>query len=426
MTLCAVQSDVQEPRFTSDHVHPGTGLSVLLRRILTEGNLAFVDGVTGDLCRFGDGTGAEVVIGLTASAARKIAANPDLAFGEAYVDGALVLVRGTLNDLFALLFRNQAALALSQSNMGNMALRLRRRMQQMNSRVRARRNVEHHYDLSSDLYRLFLDPDMQYSCAYYAQPGVSLEEAQLAKKRHLISKMLLEPEQRVLDIGCGWGGMALEVARSANVSVLGVTLSSEQLKIANERARGSRARFQLIDYRDVKGSFQRIVSVGMFEHVGLPNYDAFFQQIARLLTEDGVAVIHSIGRKDGPDITNPWIDKYIFPGGYIPALSEVLPAIERAGLWVTDIEILRLHYAKTLADWQARYAAHRAEVAVLYDERFCRMWDFYLAASESAFRHQGHMNFQIQLAKRIDTVPLTRDYITDRDRNAATLIADAA
>jgi len=192
-----------------------------------------------------------------------------------------------------------------------------------------------------------------------------------------------------LDIGCGWGGMALEISRDANVSVLGVTLSSEQLKIANERARGSRARFQLIDYRDVQGSFDRIVSVGMFEHVGVPNYDEFFQQIARLLTDDGVAVIHSIGRKNGPDITNPWIDKYIFPGGYILALSEVLPAIERAGLWVTDIEILRLHYARTLADWQARYQANRAAVAQLYDERFCRMWDFYLASSESAFRHKA-------------------------------------
>ena len=341
-------------------------------------------------------------------------------------DGELVLVHGTLADLFTLLFRNQAALALSQSNMGNVALRLRRRIQQMNTRVRSRRNVEHHYDLSAELYRLFLDPDLQYSCAYYAQPGMALEDAQRAKKRHLISKLLLEPEQRVLDIGCGWGGMALEIARTTNVSVLGVTLSSEQLAIANERARGSRARFQLIDYRDVTGRFERIVSVGMFEHVGVPNYDAFFGKVAELLTDDGVAVIHSIGRKDGPDITNPWIDKYIFPGGYIPALSEVLPAIGRAGLWVTDIEILRLHYAETLLDWQRRFHAHRARVAALYDERFCRMWDFYLAASESAFRHQGHMNFQIQLARRVDAVPLTRDYITDSDRAAGDTIADAA
>jgi len=426
MTLCAVQSNATEPRFSRDHVPPGPALDALLRRVLPHGNLAFVDGITGALTRFGDGTGPEVVLGLTAAAARRIAANPDLAFGEAYVDGTLVLLRGSLADLFELIFRNQAALTISQSNMSNMAIRLRRRIQQINSRVRSRHNVEHHYDLSSDLYRLFLDPDMQYSCAYYQGPEVTLEDAQVAKKRHLISKLLIEPGQRVLDIGCGWGGMALEISRDANVSVLGVTLSSEQLKIANERARGSRARFQLIDYRDVQGSFDRIVSVGMFEHVGVPNYDEFFQQIARLLTDDGVAVIHSIGRKNGPDITNPWIDKYIFPGGYIPALSEVLPAIERAGLWVTDIEILRLHYARTLADWQARYQANRAAVAALYDERFCRMWDFYLASSESAFRHQGHMNFQIQLAKRIDAVPFTRDYVTDRDRLAAASVADAA
>lgn len=419
MALCAIQSDDPPTCLNREYVHPGWALTALLRRILIHGNLAFVDGATGELCRFGDGIGTEVVIGLTALAARRIAADPELALGEAYTDGTLVFVRGSLADFFALLFRNKAALALSQSNMNNVTLRLRRRVQQMNSRLLARRNVEHHYDLSGDLYRLFLDPDMQYSCAYYAEPGITLDQAQRAKKRHLISKLLLEPEQRVLDIGCGWGGLALEIAQAANVSVLGVTLSSEQLTIASERAFGSRARFELTDYRDLQGSFDRIVSVGMFEHVGVPNYDAFFEQIARLLTEDGVAVIHSIGRKDGPDITNPWINKYIFPGGYIPALSEVLPAIERAGLWVTDIEILRLHYAKTLADWQVRYRANRAEVATLYDERFCRMWEFYLAASESAFRHQGHMNFQIQLAKHVDAVPLTRDYITDHDRGLA-------
>ncbi|GAA0462792.1 cyclopropane-fatty-acyl-phospholipid synthase family protein [Sphingomonas molluscorum] len=425
MTLCSVQSD-QEARLNSTYVHPGRALSLLLDRILTQGNLAFVDGTSHELRHFGDGTGPEVVIGLTPGAARRIAANPDLALGEAFVDGTLVLMRGTLAEFFALLFRNQAALALSQSNMSNVALRLKRRFQQANARLRARRNVEHHYDLSNELYRLFLDRDLQYSCAYYADPGMTLEDAQRAKKRHLISKLLLEPGQRVLDIGCGWGGMALEVAAAERVSVLGVTLSVEQLDVARKRATMSNARFELTDYRDVEGRFDRIVSVGMFEHVGVPNYDAFFRKVAELLTDDGVAVIHSIGRKDGPDITNPWIEKYIFPGGYIPALSEVLPAIERAGLWVTDIEILRLHYAETLLEWQRRFHAHRDQIAQLYDERFCRMWDFYLAASESAFRHQGHMNFQIQLARRVDVVPLTRDYITDNDRAAADTVAAAA
>lgn len=426
MTLCAIQSNDQDRLFDSTHVHPGRAFSLLLDRILTVGNLAFVDGSSGELLHFGDRSGPEVILGLTAVAARRISANPDLALGEAFVDGTLVLVKGTLADMFALLFRNEAALKLSQSNLSNIALRLKRRFQQTNARLRSRRNVEHHYDLSLDLYRLFLDADMQYSCAYFAEPGMTLEEAQLAKKRHLISKLLLEPGQRVLDIGCGWGGMALEVAATEQVSVLGVTLSGEQLQVARERASLSNAHFELTDYRDVEGSFHRIVSVGMFEHVGVPNYDTFFQKIAGLLTDDGVAVIHSIGRKDGPDITNPWIEKYIFPGGYIPALSEVLPAIERAGLWVTDIEILRLHYAETLVEWQRRFHAHRSQIAKLYDERFCRMWDFYLASSESAFRHQGHMNFQIQLARRVDAVPLTRDYITNNDRANARPMADAA
>lgn len=262
------------------------------------------------------------------------------------------------------------------------------------------------------------------SCAYFAAPGCSLEEAQLAKKQHLIGKLLLEDGQSVLDIGCGWGGMALEIARSADVDVQGITLSEEQLVIATQRGAATKASFSLTDYRDATGTFDRIISVGMFEHVGVPNYDAFFQKIASLLADDGVAVIHSIGRKDGPDITNAWIAKYIFPGGYIPALSEVLPAIERAGLWITDVEILRLHYAETLRHWFERFMEHREEIAALYDERFCRMWEFYLATSESAFRGQGHMNFQIQLAKRVDTVPLTRDYISDHDRKAIHLETD--
>jgi cyclopropane-fatty-acyl-phospholipid synthase len=227
--------------------------------------------------------------------------------------------------------------------------------------------------------------------------------------------MLLYPGARVLDIGCGWGGMGLTLAREYGAQVTGVTLSTEQLATARARAErqglSERARFELTDYRDVTGPFDRIVSVGMFEHVGRPNYQAYFDGVARLLTDDGVAVIHSIGRSDGPSLTQPWIAKYIFPGGYIPALSEVLPAVEKAGLIVTDIEILRLHYAETLRHWRERFEAQRDEIAALYDERFCRMWDFYLAASEIAFRHRDHMVFQLQLARKIDVVPVTRDYI---------------
>ena len=280
--------------------------------------------------------------------------------------------------------------------------------------------MAHHYDLSYDLYRRFLDADMQYSCAYFPYPGASLEEAQAAKKAHLAAKLNLGPGQKLLDIGSGWGGLGLTLAEHIpDGQVLGVTLSQEQLAVARARAEAkgenSRVRFELCDYRDVTGPFDRIVSVGMFEHVGRPHYQEFFDHIARLLAEDGVALIHSIGRRNPPGITQPWIAKYIFPGGYIPALSEVLPAIERAGLWVTDIEILRLHYAETLREWRKRFNAQRAEIAEIYDERFCRMWDSYLACSEVGFRHVGMMNFQVQLTKRVDALPLTRDYIAEAE-----------
>ncbi|GAY20100.1 SAM-dependent methyltransferase [Sphingobium fuliginis] len=404
--------------YTQEFIHPPRLLSALIEKTVKQGSLAFYDSRTGKKVRFGDGTGPEVVIGVTIAGAAKVAANPDLALGEAYMDGTLTILKGDVRALFDVIFRNQEAAAFSRTTAGSLKLRIIRAMQQANDRIASRRNVAHHYDLSADLYRLFLDDDLQYSCAYFAKPDFSLEEAQQAKKQHLIGKLLLEDGQSVLDIGCGWGGMALEIARSADVAVQGITLSEEQLAIAAERASGTRANFSLTDYRDVTGTFDRIVSVGMFEHVGVPNYDTFFRKITSLLADDGVAVIHSIGRKDGPDITNPWIAKYIFPGGYIPALSEVLPAIERAGLWVTDVEILRLHYAETLHHWFQRFIDHREDIEALYDERFCRMWEFYLAASESAFRGQGHMNFQIQLAKRVDAVPLTRDYISDHDRKA--------
>ncbi|HYS49033.1 MAG TPA: cyclopropane-fatty-acyl-phospholipid synthase family protein, partial [Xanthobacteraceae bacterium] len=265
------------------------------------------------------------------------------------------------------------------------------------------------------LYATFLDADRQYSCAYFEAPDQSLDDAQLAKKRHIAAKLLLEPRRRVLDIGSGWGGLAFYLAEMCGAQVKGVTLSQEQLALSKARAEekgiaGSVA-FELADYRDVTGAFDRIVSVGMFEHVGVGFYDTFFRRCAELLADDGVMLLHSIGRSEGPGVTNPFIAKYIFPGGYIPALSEVLPAIERSGLLVTDVEILRLHYADTLKAWRERFLARREDVERLYDARFVRMWEFYLAASEMAFRHQGLMVFQIQLAGRQDLVPTTRDYI---------------
>ena len=354
--------------------------------------------------------------------ALRIANRPSLALGEAFTDGGLVLERGDIYQFLDLIGRNFIHRPKARASLWRA---IRKRIDQANDRLSSRRNVAHHYDLSLDLYRKFLDPDLQYSCAYFSCPESTLEEAQIAKKQHILAKLMIEPGQRVLDIGCGWGGLGLTLAE-AGASVVGVTLSQEQYVTANERAaaRGlrDRADFRLQDYRDVgqasgDGAFDRIVSVGMFEHVGTPNYQTYFDSIARLLKDDGVAVVHSIGRKDGPDTTQPWIAKHIFPGGYIPALSEVLPAVEKAGLWVTDVEILRLHYAETLRCWRERFLARRAEIAALYDERFCRMWEFYLASSEIAFRWSGHMVFQLQLSKRVDAVPLTRDYITDTERS---------
>ena len=290
---------------------------------------------------------------------------------------------------------------------------------QLNSRIRSRRNVAHHYDLDDRLFDLFLDPARQYSCAYFDDPSRELAEAQIAKMAHIAAKLRLEAGQHVLDIGCGWGGLALFLNRVAGVRVTGITLSQEQLQVARARAEASgqadAVTFELVDYRDVPGSFDRIVSVGMFEHVGKPNYRAFFDRIRALLTPEGVALVHSIARADGPGTTDPWTAKYIFPGGYAPALSEIMPHIEQAWLWTTDIEILRLHYGYTLRKWYDACKANRDAIVSAYDERFYRMWMFYLAAAASAFFHDGHMNAQIQLTRRRDTLPLTRNYIEEAE-----------
>jgi cyclopropane-fatty-acyl-phospholipid synthase len=376
----------------------------------------------GQELHLGDGTGTPVRVSIASPGwLTRIATNPAMAVGEAYMDGGLVLEQGGIRDLVEIIGRNFKYRPLKRA--GALSRWWLDRRLQANARKAARRNVAHHYDLSVDFYRKFLDPDMQYSCAYFGQEGATLEDAQAAKKRHLAAKLLLGSGQKVLDIGCGWGGLALSLAQAAAVEVDGITLSTEQVGLAKARAEAAglagKARFSLTDYRDAKGPYDRIISVGMFEHVGRPNYQTYFDQVARLLTDDGVAVVHSIGRADGPAFTQPWIAKYIFPGGYIPALSEVLPCVERAGLIVTDIEILRLHYAETLAAWQRRFAANRAEIARLYDERFCRMWEFYLCVSEIAFRYRGHFVFQLQLAKKIDTAPITRDYIGEGEHALA-------
>ena len=374
----------------------------------------------GTVLTFGDGTGQPVSVRFASRAAEwGILLDPELKFGESYMNGTFVVEQGSIADVLAICLGQKSEVPHWARPQGWLRY-LRRRLSQFNPRPRARRNVEHHYDLDGRLYSLFLDADRQYSCGYFESPEQSLDDAQIAKKRHLAAKLLLgrdrfDRDLRVLDIGCGWGGLGLYFAEVAGADVTGVTLSQEQHAIANERAAekglSERARFQLQDYRDVAGPFDRIVSVGMFEHVGVNHYDAFFRKSAQLLADDGVMVLHSIGRSEGPNVTSPWIEKYIFPGGYVPSLSEVLPRIEKYGLLVTDIEILRLHYAETLKAWRERFLAHREEVERIYDRRFVRMWEFYLACSEMAFREQALMVFQIQLTKRQDIVPMTREYI---------------
>ena len=394
-------------------------LRLALRSIIKRGNLR-VRSANGATISAGDGTGAPVAIRFTSRRAQMATLlYPELRLGEAYMDGRLVVEQGSIADFLALV--------LSQDGVGegprwsrprNLMRYLWRRLQQYNPRPRALRNVAHHYDLDARLYSLFLDSDRQYSCGYFETPAATLDDAQLAKKRHLAAKLLLQQRgRRVLDIGCGWGGLALYLAEFGGARVTGITLSREQLDIARtvEQRLDEAVEFRLQDYRDVTERYDRIVSVGMFEHVGVGFYDAFFRKCAAILADDGVILLHSIGRSEGPSTTNPWIAKYIFPGGYIPALSEVLPSIERAGLLVSDIEILRLHYAETLKAWRARFLAHREEVERLYDARFLRMWEFYLAASEMAFRHQNLMNFQIQITKRQGIVPMTRGYIADEE-----------
>ncbi len=379
----------------------------------------------GTVLTFGDGTGRPVSVRFATRAAEwAILLDPELKFGETYMNGTFVVEQGSIADVLAICLGQNTDVP-HWARLQGLLRYIARRVKQFNPRRRARHNVAHHYDLDGRLYSLFLDADRQYSCGYFDNPEVSLDDAQLAKKRHLAAKLLLgrnrhERDLRVLDIGCGWGGLGLYLAEIAGADVTGVTLSQEQHAIANERAAekglSERARFNLQDYRDLKGSFDRIVSVGMFEHVGVNHYDTFFRKSAQLLNRDGVMVLHSIGRSEGPSATNAWIAKYIFPGGYIPSLSEVLPSIEKAGLLTTDIEILRLHYAETLKAWRERFLAHREEVERIYDRRFVRMWEFYLASSEMSFREQNLMVFQIQLTKRQDVVPMTRDYIGREER----------
>jgi cyclopropane-fatty-acyl-phospholipid synthase len=395
-------------------------LDRLARRVVRHGRLE-VTWADGTVSRYGDGEGHRAHIVFRDRAAQSaVLLDPEIGIGDGYMDGRIEFPDDSL--LPFMLLMNDAA-----RHMRNVPLFaflsefrfLTRRLAQNNTLTRARRNIHHHYDLDGRFYRLFLDPDLQYSCAYFEKPGIDLDEAQWAKKRHLAAKLALQPGQQVLDIGSGWGGLGLFLAELFDVNVTGVTLSDEQYDISNQRAHasglGDKARFEMRDYRTLDTEFDRIVSVGMFEHVGTPYYGEFFNAAARLLKPDGVMLLHSIGRFGPPATTNRWIAKHIFPGGYIPALSEVMKAVERAGLFVADVEVLRLHYAETLKAWRERFRARWDEAAAIHDERFCRMWNLYLAGAEAAFRNGEMMVFQLQLVRDVAAVPITRDYMHDAE-----------
>jgi cyclopropane-fatty-acyl-phospholipid synthase len=394
----------------------------LFKRFMQDGELVVIDPAGGKR-RYGrpSATRAPVRIRLADNAtARAIALNPALGAGEAFMDGRLVMEEG---DIFALLDLVTHNLRCERDNPVRFALwrqaRLAAWWDGINFERRSKRNVAHHYDLDDRLYDLFLDPHRQYSCAYWAPGITSLEAAQEAKLAHIAAKLDLKPGSQVLDIGCGWGGLARYLHKVSGAQVTGITLSEEQLKYA--RAEAVRqgltvADYQLIDYRQMTGQFDRVVSVGMFEHVGLPHYQPFFDTVERLLATDGVALLHTIARADGPGATDPWTAKYIFPGGYSPALSQIVPAVEGAWLWITDIEVLRLHYAYTLKAWYDRCAVQEDAITALYDARFYRMCMFYLAAAWCAFANDGHMNVQVQMTKRRDALPLSRDYMRDVEK----------
>ena len=392
-------------------------LRLILDTVVTRGSL-HIETSDGATFQFGDATPPRVSVKfMDKRLERQIALNPNLAVAEGYMDGRLIMQEGRIYDLIALVLDNAMGKPLPRWALAADGIRyLTRRVAQYNPTSRARRNVQHHYDIDGRIYDLFLDAERQYSCAYYPTADTDLEDAQRAKIRHIAAKLAIGDQHRLLDIGSGWGGLALNLAGMTGCEARGITLSDEQLayaqRWAQKRGLDNRVQFSLTDYRQLEGRFDRIVSVGMFEHVGINHYQTFFDRIHDLLDDDGVALIHFIGRSDRPAATNAFIARHIFPGGYIPALSEVLPAIERSGLIVTDVEVLRLHYAMTLRHWRERFIAHWDEAASIQGERFCRMWEFYLAGSETAFRYQNLVVFQIQLTRRVDALPIVRDYMS--------------
>ncbi len=396
-------------------------LSAMLKPFVKVGSLEVID-AKGRSHVFAGAPGPSVTMRLTdPSLYHKLFFNPELHAGEAYMDGRLTFPGSSLRAFLTLFSLNR--LSLSEQPVQQVLRRISRslkRFQQANPVGKAQANVAHHYDLGNDFYKLFLDREMFYSCGYFRNESESLETAQRNKCRLIAAKLNLKPGMKVLDIGSGWGGLARYLAEVADVEVTGVTLSKEQYALAVERTKvaglDQRVRFELLDYRKLDRKFDRIVSVGMFEHVGVQHYPEFFAKVNDLLTDDGVMLLHSIGHMSPPGTASPWLRKYTFPGAYSPALSEVFPAVENSSLWVTDVEFLRVHYATTLRHWHQRFEANRAHIAEMYDEKFCRMFEFYLVSCEMMFRTGSQEVFHMQLAKQRDAAPIVRDYVTDEQR----------
>jgi cyclopropane-fatty-acyl-phospholipid synthase len=393
----------------------------LIGALLTKGRLTLIS-ADGSCQTYGPGGGRALTVRFTDKrVAWQLARNPRLAFGEAYMDGRLIIEDGTILDLLELIV---GANRWEDGGQGRSLLKKGkikglRKLFRRNDAARARRNVAHHYDVGNNLYRLFLDGDLQYSCAYFTDPANGLEQAQANKKAHIAAKLYLKPGQRVLDIGCGWGGTALYLNRVAGVDVLGVTLSEEQLKVARDRAQAAgvadQVKFELIDYRSLEGRFDRIVSIGMFEHVGLAHYDEFYAKCRSLLADDGVMLLHTIGKLGSAGAPDPFTDKWIFPGYHLPSLSQMSAASEKVRLIASDVETLRLHYAYTLKHWFDRTRAAEAEITAMYDERFYRMWLFYLAAALVMFDNGAACNYQVQYIRDRNALPITRDYMAEAE-----------
>ncbi len=387
----------------------------LLGKIIKVGNLTWIS-PNGELNTYGDGSGEPIRIRTTNSFSElKLLLDPSVHFGESYMNGSLIVEEGQIHDFLKLIFLN------TSSEIDHWVMKLSKIVRIIQNKIRtnnyiskSKHNVAHHYDLSDKLYELFLDPDRQYSCAYFNSPNDTLEQAQINKKELISKKLILEEGQSVLDIGCGWGGMAAHIYKKSNASVVGVTLSEEQYAYANQRKineKLDKVEYRLQDYRNVNESYDRIVSVGMFEHVGTSHYQEFFNKVHDLLNDTGVALIHTIGRLTEPTNNDPWIEKYIFPGGYIPALSETMSRVEKSGLTLADVQVLKFHYAETLKRWRYNFYDNIDKVKELYDEKFCRMWDFYLSSSQASFEEAGLVVFQLQLSKNKKTVPDKRDYL---------------